>query len=213
MTPLWPTSRTPVADREVAQYSHLPGNLHEVADVGCLPAMPACAAIMVPRPMRTLCAICTRLSMQQPWPITVSGPAPRSMVVLAPISTSSSMSTRPSWGTRTLPLLSAAKPKPSWPIRPPGKIDTREPTRQWLSEALAPIRVSSPISTAGPDRRVGADQAASADARTRLDDGAGFDATSRADHGCGVDDRRRMNTRHPARAPDGTSLPPARRTC
>ena len=49
--------------------------------------------------MRTLCAICTRLSMRVPAPMTVSSSAPRSTVVLAPISTSSSITTRPSCGT------------------------------------------------------------------------------------------------------------------
>src|SRR3954453_12069043 len=52
--------------------------------------------------------------------VTVSGPAPRSIVVFAPISTSSSTITLPSCGTRTKPAGSMAKPKPSCPIRTPG---------------------------------------------------------------------------------------------
>src|SRR5579875_3750372 len=43
-----------------------------------LPAMPTCPARTQPRPIRTLCPICTRLSIIVPEPITVSGPEPRS---------------------------------------------------------------------------------------------------------------------------------------
>ena len=48
--------------------------------------------------MRTLCAICTRLSIFVPAPITVSSMLPRSIVVFAPISTSSSTMQRPTCG-------------------------------------------------------------------------------------------------------------------
>ena len=51
--------------------------------------------------MRTLCAICTRLSIFVPAPITVSSMLPRSIVVFAPISTSSSMMQRPTCGIFT----------------------------------------------------------------------------------------------------------------
>src|SRR5271156_2843574 len=54
-----------------------------------LPDMPTCPAIKQCRPMRTLCAICTRLSILVPSPMTVSRVEPRSIVQLAPISTSS----------------------------------------------------------------------------------------------------------------------------
>src|SRR5580704_10380055 len=46
-----------------------------------LPAMPVCAAIRQCRPMLTLWAICTRLSILLPSPIIVSRIEPRSMVV------------------------------------------------------------------------------------------------------------------------------------
>src|SRR5258706_279100 len=56
-----------------------------------LPAMPAQAAIAECAPMRTLWPTCTRLSIFTPSSITVSSSAPRSTVLLAPISTSSPM--------------------------------------------------------------------------------------------------------------------------
>ena len=51
------------------------------------------------RPIWTLCPICTRLSIRVPAPMTVSSKVPRSIVVLAPTSTSLSITTRPSCGT------------------------------------------------------------------------------------------------------------------
>ena len=68
------------------------------------PAMPHWATITQWRPITTLWAICTRLSILVPSPITVSASAPRSMVVLAPISTSSPMMTRPICGTFRWPF-------------------------------------------------------------------------------------------------------------
>ena len=113
-----------------------------------LPEMPTWPAKIQPRPITTLCPICTRLSIIVPGPITVSCPEPRSIVVLAPISTSSPMITRPSCGTLTGPFGSGAKPNPAWPMRTPGCSTTRAPIRQWLSVTLAPTRQSSPSSTA-----------------------------------------------------------------
>src|SRR5438874_512238 len=103
---------------------------------------------MQPRPSSTLCPICTKLSIIVPGPITVSCPEPRSIVVLAPISTSSPMTTRPSWGILTGPSRSGAKPKPGCPMRTPGWSTTRAPMRQWLSVTWGPTRQSSPSSTA-----------------------------------------------------------------
>ena len=68
-----------------------------------LPEMPVQAAIAVCAPMRTLCAIMMRLSSFTPSSITVSSMAPRSMVVLAPISTSAPTRTVPSCGTLSQP--------------------------------------------------------------------------------------------------------------
>ena len=56
------------------------------------------------RPIVQLWPICTRLSILVPSPITVSPLPPRSIAVLAPISTLSWMMTRPSCGTLTWPL-------------------------------------------------------------------------------------------------------------
>ena len=58
-----------------------------------LPAMPTCATSSACSPTVTPCAICTRLSILVPRPMRVSPTAGRSMVVFAPISTSSSMTT------------------------------------------------------------------------------------------------------------------------
>ncbi len=66
-----------------------------------LPEMPVQAAMTVCAPMRTLWPIWIRLSSLTPSSITVSSIAPRSMVVLAPISTSSPMRTAPTCGTLT----------------------------------------------------------------------------------------------------------------
>ncbi len=55
------------------------------------PEIPTSPAIEQFRPMRTLCAICTRLSILVFSPMTVSARAPRSTVELAPISTLSWM--------------------------------------------------------------------------------------------------------------------------
>src|SRR5437764_3619967 len=115
-----------------------------------LPEIPTCPARIQPRPSTTLCPICTRLSIIVPGPITVSCPEPRSIVVLAPISTSSPITTRPSWGILTGPSRSGAKPKPGCPMRTPGWSTTRAPMRQWLSVTWGPTRQSSPSSTAWP---------------------------------------------------------------
>src|SRR3984957_4094313 len=112
-----------------------------------LPEIPTCPARMQPRPSTTLCPICTRLSIIVPGPITVSCPEPRSIVVFAPISTSSPTITRPSRGTLIGPLGAGAKPNPACPIRTPGCSTTRAPMRQWLRVTLAPTRQSSPSST------------------------------------------------------------------
>ena len=67
------------------------------------PEIPTCATTMQQRPRVTLWPICTRLSRREPAPITVSRDDPRSIVELAPTSTSSSRITRPSWGIERNP--------------------------------------------------------------------------------------------------------------
>ncbi len=66
-----------------------------------LPEMPTQPAITVCAPMCTLWPTCTWLSILTPSSITVSSMAPRSIVVLAPISTSSPSCTEPTCGTLT----------------------------------------------------------------------------------------------------------------
>ena len=57
--------------------------------------MPTWATMIVFAPTTVLWPICTRLSIFVPRPITVSPKVARSTVTLAPISTSSSTTTRP----------------------------------------------------------------------------------------------------------------------
>ena len=67
--------------------------------------------------MLTPCATCTRLSIFVPAPMRVSPTAGRSTAACAPISTSSSITTRPTCGIFwCVPSGRRAKPKPSLPI-------------------------------------------------------------------------------------------------
>ena len=84
-----------------------------------LPAMPVQPAIAVCAPMRQLWPTWIWLSSFTPSSITVSSSAPRSMVVLAPISTSSPMRTAPICGILIQRPASSAMPKPSAPITAP----------------------------------------------------------------------------------------------
>ena len=77
--PTWPPSMTPEPMR-------------------ALPATPTWAAMTVSWPTCTEWPICTRLSSLVPRPMRVSAVAERSMAVRAPISTSSSITTTPTWG-------------------------------------------------------------------------------------------------------------------
>src|SRR5690606_3248204 len=79
------------------------------------PDMPVFPAITQERPIFTLCATCTRLSILLPSPMIVSDKAPRSTVVFAPISTSFWMTTRPICGFFSRPFGPGRKPKPSCP--------------------------------------------------------------------------------------------------
>ena len=96
--------------------------------------------------MRTLWAIMMRLSSFTPSSITVSPSAPRSIVVLAPISTSSPIVTLPTCGTFTQAPLSDALPNPSLPITTPGCKMQRAPTFTFQPmKTFATNRASSPI--------------------------------------------------------------------
>ena len=115
----------------------------QCAPMSALPAMPTQPAIAVCPPMRTLWPIWIRLSSFTPSSITVSSSAPRSMQVLAPISTSSPMRTAPSCSIFTQAPSCGAKPKPSAPITTPG-----------CSMQRSPITQSSPTVTRGLEHRV-----------------------------------------------------------
>ena len=77
----------------------------QLAPMVALPATPTQPAIAVLRPTRTLWPIWIRLSSFTPSSSTVSSSAPRSMQVLAPISTSLPMRTAPSCSILTLSLI------------------------------------------------------------------------------------------------------------
>ena len=78
-TPTWPASVT-------------------LSSTFVLPAMPTWPASSTFFPIVTPCAICTRLSILLPAPTRVSPTAGRSIAELAPISTSSSITTPPTCG-------------------------------------------------------------------------------------------------------------------
>src|SRR5207302_417159 len=104
----------------------LPGRLHRRA----LPATNTAAAMATSSPICTLCAMWTRLSSLVPRPIRVTPSMARSTVVLAPISTSSSMTTRPIWGMwMCRRSASCAYPNPSLPTTAPLCTTTRAPRR------------------------------------------------------------------------------------
>ena len=81
-------------------------------------------------PMTQLCATWMRLSSFTPSSMTVSSSAPRSIVVLAPISTSSPMRTPPTCGIFTHAPASRAMPKPSAPMTTPECTMQRAPSLQ-----------------------------------------------------------------------------------
>ncbi len=137
--------------------------------------MPTWATITQWRPITTLWAICTRLSILVPSPITVSRLAPRSIVLLAPISTSSWMMTRPD--LRHLQM----------PLRAHGEAEAV------LADADAGMK-DHPVAEKGVrDGGVGADGAipadpdAGADDRMRADEAAGADLRVGPDHRAGID--------------------------
>ena len=138
--------------------------------------MPVCAASTQWRPISTLCAIWTRLSILVPSPITVSRIAPRSIVVLAPISTSSWMMTRPTCGT--LP----------WP-----------PAARQIAEAVLPDARAGMDDDAVADQRVD-------DGRARADGAIAADPHVRADHGVGADHACRRRSRRAGRSPPPGSI-------
>ena len=97
--------------------------------IRALPAIPTWAAITVSRPISTLCPTWIRLSSLVPGPTRVTPSAARSIVVFAPISTSSPISTVPTCGIFRYPCGVGANPKPSLPITQPACRSTRFPTR------------------------------------------------------------------------------------
>ena len=138
-----------------------------------LPEMPTWPTITQCRPMRRIVPDLTRLSILVPSPITVSPSAPRSMVVQAPISTSSWMMTRPSCGILT------------WPVGADGKAEAR----------LADLRAGQDqhlVADIGvADGDIAADLAILADGDAAADHRVRADARAVADFGTGADHHAR----------------------
>jgi len=116
-----------------------------------LPEIPVWATMTQCLPMITLWPIWTWLSILVPSPTTVSPKRARSIVVEAPISTSSPMRTMPSCSILRWRPWSDSNPKPSAPTTTPGWRMTRFPTRQpWHKVTFGAITQSSPIETPSP---------------------------------------------------------------
>src|SRR5207249_2494365 len=115
------------------------------------PETPTWATRIECSPTSTLCPIWTRLSILVPRRTMVSPKVARSIVVLAPISTSSSMTTPPVCGILRWRAPSKANPKPSAPMTAPGCTSTRRPSRAPASSVTCgPSTQPSPTSTSGP---------------------------------------------------------------
>src|SRR3984885_9253871 len=113
-TPPCPPSITPSSIRACSPIPTCPPSTTSFS-ITMLPESPVCAAITTFCPILQLWPMCTRLSIFVPRPMRVSSSAPRSIVVLAPISTSSSITNLPTWGNFSYrPLLvSRTYPNPS----------------------------------------------------------------------------------------------------
>ena len=171
LMPVWPVAFTPSPMVTWPPTPTWPPSITS-SPIVVLPAMPTCAASSVFSPTLTPWAICTRLSILAPALIRVSPTAGRSMVVLAPISTSSSMTTGPTCGIFSwVPSARCAKPKPSAPMTAPSWTTTRAPRRQRLANRHARV-----------DHAVGPEHGVVADHHVRVQHGAGADAGATADH-------------------------------
>ena len=172
------------------------------------PEIPACATTTQQRPNRTLCPICTRLSRREPAPMTVSCVEPRSIVLLAPISTSSSSTTRPTCGT----------------VRKSGRRGGEaEPV---LADARAGVQGHARADQGMAHARMGADAAIGTEHHAVADHGRRADAAARADlrpapmtasgpisadgstTRFGVHDRARVHARAEAAGQDGRGRRP-----
>ena len=112
------------ADADVAGDADLPRQHHVVLDHGAAGDADLRGEQRRGGRRVTPWAICTRLSIFVPAPIRVSPTAGRSIVVLAPISTSSSITTSACCGIfRCVPSACGANPNPSLPMTAPSCSD------------------------------------------------------------------------------------------
>ena len=149
MKPLCAASIAPDPIVDMIGQADLPAHHDKVSRPANCRKCRSAPAIRQWRPMLTLCAIWTRLSILVPSPMTVSRVEPRSIVVLAPISTSSWMMTR-----RDLrDLLMPAR--------------RRQIAEAVLADARAGMDDHAVADQRVNDRGAGADRAVAADARPR----------------------------------------------
>ena len=228
------------ADRDVAGDAHLAGERDVVLELGAAGDADLRGEQHV-RPDRSRRgAICTRLSIFVPAPMRVSPTAGRSIVVLAPISTSSSMTTLADLRDLVVRAVgSRAKPNPSLPMtaavlqdhavaelaparesrRARGSRSRRRCARpaRWSRAGAtivrAPMRAPSPIDDERPDRRVGAisaDAATSARRWTPAGEARRGRRTARAPAQTRGTGARTRSTAHGAAARPRRQSPPTR---
>ena len=96
--PVWAVAMVPLPIGEMPGHPDLPRERHRLLERRAAGDPDLSGKQRRARRRVTPCAICTRLSIFAPAPIRVSPTAGRSMVVFAPISTSSSITTSPTCG-------------------------------------------------------------------------------------------------------------------
>src|SRR5579883_1747223 len=128
-----PLSAMITASSPIVRWSAIPDMppMRTRCPIRTLPATKTAAAMATSSPTWTLWRMWTKLSSFVPRPIRVAPSVARSTVELAPISTSSPITTVPTWGMGTWRRLASwAYPKPSLPITTPDWRTTRAPRAQ-----------------------------------------------------------------------------------
>ena len=137
-----------------------------------------------PRPVCTLCPICTRLSRRVPGPSTVSPWLPRSTQEFAPISHEIAEQHAAELRHRLEPAIRRRGEAEAFLADPGAGMQHHAAAEDGMADAAigACSRQPSPISTAGPDRHMRVQDAAGADPRPGADDDAGADLRPLAHH-------------------------------
>ena len=178
-----------IGDADVTIDAHLPTDHAQRAPMVVDPAIPVWAAMTVCLPMLTLWATWMRLSSLTPSPRTVDPSVARSMVVPAPISHPSPMTTLPSWGTFSYRPSAGAKPNPSAPMMAPAcRMHSAPMTHPWPTMTRGPIRAPSPMVAFQPHDGPGLEHDVVPDGRALVNVAEGSDAGAFADVGVRVHD-------------------------